>query len=34
VITDQKSSTQWQERLAQKKVELLIAGEILEDVNV
>ena len=34
VITDKKSSTQWQERLAQKKVELLIAGEILEDVNV
>lgn len=34
VITDQKSSTQWQERLQQKKVELFIAGEMLDDVNV
>lgn len=34
IITDQKSSTQWQERLAQKKVELLIASEMLEDIHV
>lgn len=34
VITDKKCSTQWQEKLLQKKVELLIASEIYEDVNV